>query len=127
MSQALLRRRRSILSSSKPTRFDEGPLAHPAGTRELGEGEAVGVPGVNDVLDPVHGVADVRAVPEHDAGLRFFAVAAGEDDHLAGDAGGEAGPVAQREQMQGEVDMARVTELRVGVRRPSRPRAPRRS
>ena len=45
-------------------------------------------------------------MPEHRAGLRFVAVAAGVDDHLPGDPGGDGRAVPGRDQVQREVDAA---------------------
>ena len=69
------------------------PLADPGAAASSASGSALGEPRVDQVLDPVDGVAEVRPVPEHRAGLRLVAVAAGVDDHLAGDPGRGAGTV----------------------------------
>ena len=45
-------------------------------------------------------------MPQHRAGLRLVAVAAGVDDHLAGDPGGRARAVPDGDQVQREVDAA---------------------
>lgn len=45
-------------------------------------------------------------MPEHRAGLRLMAVAAGVDDHVPGDPRGDGGAVPAGDQMQGQVDAA---------------------
>jgi hypothetical protein len=58
------------------------------------------------ILDAVRGLAEVVAVPQHGAGLLLVPVAAGVDDHLAGDLRGGGRAVADSDQVQGQVDAA---------------------
>ena len=78
----------------------------PHGAGQVGQRQRVGEPRVDEVLDAVHGVAEVAAVPQHRAGLLLVAVAAGVDDHLAGDPRGGGRAVPDGDQVQGQVDAA---------------------
>nr|BFF27839.1 hypothetical protein GCM10025732_58040 [Glycomyces mayteni] len=84
----------------------EGPLGDARGRGEVGQAQRLGVPHVDEVLDAVHGVGEVRAVPQHRRVLRGVAAAPRVDDHLAGDLRGRGGAVPHGDQVQRQVDAA---------------------
>jgi hypothetical protein len=84
----------------------EGAFADARRGGEVGQPQVFGEAGVDEVLGAVDGVVEVGTVPEHGTGLLLVAVAAGVDDHAAGDPRGGARPVADGEQVKGEVDAA---------------------
>ena len=69
--------------------------------------QALGIAGINEVLYLVNGVAEVRAVPEHGAGLRLVPVPPGVHHHLARDSGRRSRTVPHSDEMQSQVDSAR--------------------